>query len=45
MKDARTKIAGLLKQSKKSLKDFRRIHKKLGALQAHLDRQKRGKKR
>ena len=49
MKRTRAKVAALLKQSRKSLKDIRRIRKKLRALRLHVEEQtkkagKRGKK-
>jgi hypothetical protein len=44
MKNTRAKVAALLKESRKSLKDARRIYKKLRALRAHVDGSGAGKK-
>jgi len=41
MKRTRAKVAALLKQSRKSLKDIRRIRKKLRALRVHVEEQSR----
>jgi hypothetical protein len=37
MKSTRAKVSALLKESRKSLKDLRRIYKKLRALRAHVE--------
>ena len=37
MKSTRAKVSALLKESRKSLKDLRRINKKLRALRAHVE--------
>ena len=41
MKSTRAKVAALVKESRKSLKDARRIHKKLRALRLHVERSKK----
>jgi hypothetical protein len=43
MKSTRAKVAALMKRSRKSLKDIRRIQKKLRALRAHVKSEKRKK--
>jgi len=45
MKRTRAKVAALLKQSRKSLKDIRRIRKKLRALRLHVEQTKKAAKR
>ena len=44
MKNTRAKVAALLKESRKSLKDARRIYKKLRALRSHVEGSGGGKK-
>ena len=45
MKSTRAKIGSLLKQTRKSLKDAQRIHKKLRALRAHVKEEKAKRKK
>ena len=45
MKKTRAKVAALLKESRKSLKDIRRIRKKLRALRLYVDQTKKQGKR
>ena len=45
MKRTRAKVSALLEQSRKSLKDIRRIRKKLRALREHVEEEKTKRKK
>ncbi len=45
MRVTRAKVSALLKQSRKSFKDIRRIRKKLRALREHVEEEKAGKRK
>ena len=45
MKSTRAKVSALMKESRKSLKDLRRIYKKLRVLRSHVEGGKKSSKK